>query len=174
MNILNSIKGFVHGFKCSVKTELDIIEMRKNASVFGFPSVHVANTVDQGYPVFLADDFVFVNTKIRGLPQAYAVSLANGVNEIYVNREFAQLPEKVCEAVIGHEVGHLVLAQVYTTKERTLANLGLSNKPYLCECAADDYSVASGYDMLGALIYLRDKCGYFGKELDKRIARLSK
>ena len=173
MNILNKVKGFIHHINEAIKVEVDIIELKKSAKVIGFPSTHVGNTRDQGYPIFVADTYVFAQTKTRGVPQAYAVSLINGIKEIYVNTEFTQLPEQVRDAIITHEVGHLVLGALYTAKERILADLGLSDKAFLAECAADDYAVSAGFDMYGALVLLRDQFKFRSKELDKRIARLT-
>ena len=174
MNILNQVKAFVTGFKAAIDLEKEIKSLRKARAVSGFESVHIGNSKDGGYPIFIADEFVFVQTRTRNLPQALAVSLKCGTKEIYVTTQFTLLPVELRDAIITHEVGHLKLDAIYDNIDRILANLGLSNKSFVCECAADDYSVASGYNMLNALLYLRDKCGYFGKELDKRIARLSK
>lgn len=173
MYILNKVTSFIHGIKTAIKLEIEVIELKKSAEVIGYPHTHVANTKDQGYPIFVSDTFVFAQTKTRGFPQAYAISLINGVKEIYVNTEFTLLPEEIRDAIITHEVGHLVLDAIYTAKERILTDLGFSNKAYLAECAADDYAVTSGYDMYKALVHLRDNYHLNNPEMEKRIARLS-
>lgn len=173
--VLNTVSLFKQSLTNQVKIELEINELKRMAKIsgMGYASLHVGNTKDGNYPIFIADDFIFVHTKFKDIPQAMAVSLPCGTKEIYVNTAFTKMPEPIRDAAITHEVGHLVLNAIYTPKDKFLALVGMSNKTFLCESAADDYSVASGYDMLGALLYLRDNCGYFGKELNKRIARLS-
>lgn len=179
MKVINSICKNVVCFKetflnqIKIEKEIAILKKRAKVSCIGYPSVHVASTKDGNFPIFLADDFVYVNTKFKDIPQAMAVSLPCGTKEIYINTAFTHLPEGVRDAIIAHEVGHLVLNAIYNGVDKLLANTGLSNKTYLCECAADDYSVASGYNMYAALVLIRDQFKLRSKELDKRIARLN-
>lgn len=176
MNILKTIKEFKIGFMDSIKlgVEIDQIKKRVKKAGTGYTSHHIGNVAGTNIPVFIADEFVFVTTKIRGAPSAYCVVLSCGTREIYVNDMFTKLSVDHQNAVLQHEVGHLVTNALYTARDRLLENIGLSNKCYLAECIADDYAVANGYDMLGTLITLRDTYGIGGAELDKRIARLKK
>lgn len=138
-----------------------------------YPSEQVAVTLDGGYPIFLADDYVFIKTGCGNIPQAIAVAISEELKEIYVNDLFLTLPPTFQDAIIQHEVGHLKLGAIYSSKDRFLTNLGLSNKAFLCECAADDYSKSGGHPMLQTLMYLHQtypttRTG----EMRKRILRL--
>ena len=174
MNIIKAIMDFKVGFTTAINNGLEIEAIKRwvRQSGLGYFSTHIGNTVDDGIPVFIADEFVYVNSGIKDIPAAYAVIIGD-TKEIYINKAFKRLSTPHQKAFIAHEVGHLALGAVYSGIDKLLAQFGLSNKTYLCECAADDYALAGGHDILGALLVMRDTYGVKSLELNKRIARLS-
>ncbi len=175
MNLLAKAKLSLNNLKEIFAMERDIASRKRIIKMagLGFITRHIATTNDGGYPIFLADEFVYISTHTKGIPQAIALVSANGAKEIYVNNLFLELSGELQDAVLQHEVGHLTLNAVYNGFDRFLYNMRLSNKVYLCECAADDYAVASGYKMRDVLVLLRDKYGFSSRELNARIARLT-
>ena len=168
MKLFNSIKKQIDDGVRMFKVRLE----HKNGKL-PYSSKHIANTIDGNYPIFLADDFVFVKTRRHDIPQAIATVVGDNQKEIYVNNLFLTLDPLFQDAIIQHEVGHLELMAIYTSKDRFLTNLGLSNKAYLAECAADDYSKAGGHRILQALMHLHATYPIARtKELRKRILRL--
>lgn len=175
MKLLTKAKATIQNIKQAIEVEFDIASRKRVAKLtgFGFPRELLASTLDGGYPVYLADEFMYVNSRIKDKPQATAVFHKDGTKEIYVNQKFLDLSKDIQEAIIQHEVGHLVLNAYYTPLEGFLGSIGLSNKRYLCECAADDYSAAGGHKMYEALLLIREEYGVNYKELNKRIERLA-
>lgn len=175
MNLLAKAQLSLRNLKDVIAIERDIASRKRIIKMagLGFITRHIATTKDGGYPVFLADEFVYISTHTKGIPQALAIVSANGAKEIYVNNLFLELSGEMQDAVLQHEVGHLALNAIYTGFDRFLYNIRLSNKSYLCECAADDYAAAGGYKIRDVLVLLRDKYKLSNRELDARIARLA-
>lgn len=175
MKLLAKVKASLNNLADVISIERDIASKKRIIKMTGLGHItqHIATTKDGGYPVFLADEFVYLTTHVKGIPQAIALALVDGTKEIYINDLFLELSGEMQDAILQHEVGHLTLNAIYNDFDRFLCNIGLSNKAYLCECAADDYAVAGGYKMRELLILLRDKYGFTTREIEARIARLT-
>lgn len=175
MNLVNKFREVVQYIKDEVKTDREIASKKRIAKLsgLGYINRHIGNTIDGNYPIFLADDFVYVQTRLKDVPSAMTLILKDGTKEIYINNKFLGLSRDHQAAIIQHEVGHIATNSIYTRVDTYLSIFGLSNKTYRCECAADDYAVARGFKIKEVLIMLRDTYKLESKELNKRIARLS-
>lgn len=156
----------------AVKSFLNLDEDKPTPVPFTSKQIMVMNK--SGYPVYLAPEFVAATTNTKDMPSAFASDF-EGHKEIYVNEEFLNLDPKFQDAILYHEEGHLAFANTYLPKDYVLWEMGLSNKAYLSECAADDYAVSCGADIVGLLEYLKTNYGdkIDLKMLDARLARLA-
>lgn len=126
-------------------------------------------TLEHDIKVYHSDDYV--GTVCGDLTTAAAFALPAD-REIYINTPMTKLPRGLANAIIAHEVGHIVLKH---TPGKTYAadNHACKGHGFEIELEADKYAQDRGYDMIGALHHLA-RNGYHGKTVELRLKALAK
>lgn len=126
-------------------------------------------TVEDGIKVYLSDDYV--GTVCGDLTTAVAFAFPTE-REIYINTPMTKLPRIYANAIIAHEIGHIVLKH-NPGATYAMDNAMCKGQGFDIELEADKYAQDRGYDMIGALHYLA-RHGYHGKTVETRIKALAK
>ena len=163
--MLNNLKYQLRSFKKAV-------EVTKTSIHYGSKTVRnrkLIATLEHNIKVYLSDDYV--GTICGDLTTAAAFAFPTE-REIYINTPMTKLPRIYANAVIAHEVGHIVLEHnpgvTYAAD-----NAACRGQGFEIELEADKYAQDRGYDMIGALHYLA-RNGYYGKTVETRIKALAK
>ena len=143
----------------------DVREVREFASqtmmkVDEAPSFH-------GYKVFVCDGRCVLTGMSTRIPGALAMFTPEGEPLIVINTKMMSMPESFREAVMLHEIGHLVLHKdIRVTKWSMIKRVFVEPE---MEYEADAYSQAHGGDMITAL---EEYTKYGAPHIKSRIKRL--
>ena len=163
--MLNKLKYQFRSFKKAVEVTKTIIDHQSKI----IRNRKLIATLEHDIRVYLSDDYV--GTICGDLTTAAAFAFPTK-REIYINTPMTKLPRIYANAIIAHEVGHIVLKH---NPGATYAadNAACKGQGFEIELEADKYAQDRGYDMIGALHYLA-RNGYHGKTVETRIKALAK
>lgn len=128
----------------------------------------------EGVQVIHSDVSVYQFTRL--LPRHIGVMmllLNNGDYAIVVNQGFLNAPKDIQDTFYQHELGHMVLKHHEQTGGQSIWKRMFTKAYDRIEFEADQYAQDKGYDMIGALKFLRDTQPEMNrKELNRRIKHL--
>lgn len=163
INFLNGLKRY-----CMFKTFLDSVKAGMELQ----SEMLFQERTFMGYGVYVSDNALLAKGGIeKHIPGAMA-TYAHNIPVIIINTKMKEFP--YLDAILAHEVGHHELGHMkehLTSFKRFIP--GYRN--YQFEIEADNFSNQQGYNMLEALMALRDIMPHRGsrKELERRIVELS-
>lgn len=166
------LKDKLNTVKYKVRSFSKAVECTKNVINYGNKIVRdrkLITTVEGDIKVYLSDDYVATVCGDLTGPAAFAFPTER---EIYINTAMAKMPRGYANAIMCHEIGHIVLEH---RPGATYAadNAACKGPGFDIELEADAYAQDRGYDMLGALQWLMTH-GYYGDTVKARLAALAK
>lgn len=163
--MLNNIKYKLRSMKKAVTATKTIIDYRSKI----FHSRQLVAVVEAGIHVYHSDDYV--GAICGDLTDAAAFAIPSK-KEIYINTPMTKIPRGYANAIIAHEIGHILLEH---DPGATYAadNAACKGHGFEIELEADKFAQDRGYDMIGALHHLY-RHGYHGKTVEMRLKALTK
>lgn len=171
-NLMNVVKSVVATQVLKVKESINEAKELHEIRSKLYHTVDFLKIVS-GYFVYVSDDMVYAGTLCKPTQPNAMVDMRE--SKIYVNTAFTELPEYVQNAILAHEIGHIVLNHASTHYNKFTyplqAKYGFGAGLQM-ELEADKYAADQGHDMKRVLEYqIREISG--GRAMEKRLEQFA-